>query len=58
MQTLKLNQKFYKMDTETAELFIELLSRAIRLNDYSAVWAILILGQQSGRITEVQNGTD
>ena len=53
METIKLNGKTYKTDSETASLLRDILPQAVKVNDFSAAWAILDLGLMTGRITEV-----
>jgi len=50
--TFEMNGKTYQTDTETLAVLRSVIPSAKAANDFSAVAAIMILGQETGSIVE------
>ena len=53
MKTFEMNGKAYQTDKETLELLREIIPKAKQAKDFSAVIAVMDLGEQAGRIKEI-----
>jgi len=52
-QTFEMNGKSYSTDKATLEVLRSIIPAAKAANDFSAVAAVMILGQRTGRVVEV-----
>ena len=55
MKTFEMNGKAYQTDDETLELLRDIVPQAKQAQDFSAVIAVMVLGEQAGRIKEITN---
>lgn len=55
MQTFEMNGKTYETDAETLALLRSIVPAAKETGDSSAVAAVMILGEQGGRIRQIPN---
>ena len=53
MKTFEMNGKAYQTDKETLELLRDIVPQAKRVNDFSAVIAVMELGEHTGRIRQI-----
>ncbi|MFH1664895.1 MAG: hypothetical protein ABIA77_01990 [Candidatus Omnitrophota bacterium] len=55
MKTFEMNGKAYQTDEETLDLLRDIVPQAKRVGDFSAVIAVMDLGEHTGRIREITN---
>lgn len=53
--TFEMNGKAYRTDAATLEVLRSIVPAAKRANDFSAVIAVMTLGEQAGRVVEVRS---